>query len=123
MKSILVIENEGIIRLNILNILERNGFNAIGAEDGQIGVELARELVFDLISCNITMPRRNGYEVLEELGNSPITATIPFIFITAQAIPAEVTLGQQGAADYYISDISYTSLRVSVGFSATPAIA
>lgn len=123
MKSILIIENEGIIRLNILNILERNGFNAIGAEDGQIGVELAREFVFDLIFCNITMPRRNGDEVLEELRNYPITATIPFIFITAQAIPAEVTLGQQGAADYYISDISYTSLRVSVGFSATPAIA
>ena len=103
MKTILVIENEGIIRLNVLNILERNGFNVIGAEDGQIGVELAREFVFDLILCNITMPRRNGYEVLEDLRNDPITATIPFIFITAQAIPAEVTLAQQGAADYYIS--------------------
>jgi CheY-like chemotaxis protein len=49
------------------------------------------------------MPRRNGYEVLEDLRNDPSTATIPFIFITAQAIPAEVTLEQQGAADYYIT--------------------
>src|SRR5919199_4125033 len=103
MKNILVIENEGIIRLNILNILDRNGFNAIGAEDGKIGLELARELVADLIFCNITMPRLNGYEVLRELRNHPSTATIPFIFITAEAISVEVTLGQQGAADYYIT--------------------
>ena len=103
MKNILVIEDEGIIRLNILNILDRNGFKAIGAEDGKIGLELARELVPDLILCNITMPRLKGYEVLRELSNDPITATIPFIFITAQATPAEVILGQQQGADHYLN--------------------
>jgi|SRR5919199_1320788 CheY-like chemotaxis protein len=103
MKTILVIENEGIIRLNILKLLDRNGFNAIGAEDGKIGLELARELVPDLILCNIIMPKLNGYEVLRELNNDPITATIPFIFITAQATPAEVILGQQQGADYYLN--------------------
>ncbi|MEW6495787.1 MAG: response regulator [Cyanobacteriota bacterium] len=103
MKKILVIEDEGIIRLQLLNVLEANGFNAIGAQDGFTGVQLATQVVPDLILCNVALPRLNGYEVLRELRNEPITANIPFIFLSAQTPHSDLNQGQQLVVDGYLS--------------------
>lgn len=84
MKRILVIEDEGIIRLNLLQILNANGYEVIGAENGAVGLRLVREFIPNLIICNIKMPILNGYEVFRELRSDPITAQIPFIFLTAE---------------------------------------
>lgn len=84
MKKITVIEDEGIIRLNLLHLLNAQGFNTIGAENGSVGVRLVREFIPDLIICNIKMPGLNGYEVFKELRSDFSTAAIPFIFLTAQ---------------------------------------
>lgn len=84
-KKILVIENEGIIRLALLNLLHDKGFIATGAKNGRIGIKLAREVMPDLILCNVRMPGMSGYEVLRELRNQPLTATIPFIFLSAES--------------------------------------
>lgn len=103
MKKILVIEDEGIIRLQLLNVLEANGFNAIGAQDGFMGVQLATQFVPDLILCNVALPRLNGYEVLRELRNEPITANIPFIFLSAQIHRLDIEQGEPLVADGYLS--------------------
>lgn len=103
MKNILVIEDEGIIRLQLLNVLEANGFNAIGAQDGLMGVQLAKQFVPDLILCNVALPKLNGYEVLRELRNEPITASIPFIFLSAQTPHPDLNQGQELVADGYLS--------------------
>lgn len=84
MKRILVIEDEGIIRLNLLQILNASGYNAIGAENGAVGLQLVKEFIPDLIICNIKMPVLDGYEVFRELRSDPVTALIPLIFLTAQ---------------------------------------
>lgn len=84
MKKIIVIEDEGIIRLNLLQILNANGYEVIGAENGAVGLRLVREFLPDLIVCNIKMPVLGGYEVFRELRRDSITAQIPFIFLTAQ---------------------------------------
>ena len=103
MKNILVIEDEGIIRLQLLNLLEANGFKALEAPDGFTGVELAKQFVPDLILCNIALPRLNGYDVLRELRNEPITANIPFIFMSAQITQLKVEQGKSLVADGYLS--------------------
>jgi len=84
MKKILVIEDEGIIRLNLLQILNANGYQVIGAENGAVGLQLVREFIPDLIICNIKMPVLDGYEFFRELRRDPITAQITVIFLTAQ---------------------------------------
>lgn len=78
-------EDEELIREIILEMLTAKGFNAIGAVDGYMGVLLAQEFVPDLIVCDVRMPRLDGVGVLRTLRTDPITATIPFIFMTAQA--------------------------------------
>ncbi|MBW4573727.1 MAG: response regulator [Aphanothece sp. CMT-3BRIN-NPC111] len=103
MNKILVIEDEQFIRDVILEILEAENFEAISAENGEIGVELAQEIIPDLIICDIMMPKLDGYGVLNELRQYPVTATIPFIFLTAKADKADWRQGMDLGADDYLT--------------------
>ncbi|MBD2537698.1 response regulator, partial [Coleofasciculus sp. FACHB-SPT36] len=78
MAKILVIEDEISIRENILELLEAEGFDAIAAENGQIGLQLAQAEIPDLILSDALMPELDGYGVLKALRSNPVTATIPF---------------------------------------------
>ena len=103
MTKVLVIEDEEILRESILNILETNGFNAIGAADGRSGLQLAKEVVPDLILCDVRMPELDGYEVLKALRQDPIAAEIPLLFLTAENIQRVVRQGEQLGANGYLA--------------------
>lgn len=103
MKKILVIENESRNRDLLLQTLEVEGFSTIGAENGLIGVQRAKEQLPDLIICDILMPQLDGYGVLSTLRQNPITAIIPFIFLTAKASKAELRQGMELGADDYLT--------------------
>jgi diguanylate cyclase len=100
MKKILVIEDEGIIRLNLLHILNANGYNTIGAENGAVGLRLVKEFMPDLIICNIRMPVLSGYEVFRELRRDSTTAKVPFLFLTAQMDTDEFSQEEQQSIRY-----------------------
>jgi two-component system sensor histidine kinase/response regulator len=115
MQKILVIEDEQDIRADILKMLKYEGFEAIGAENGRIGVQLAREHLPDLIVCDIIMPELNGYRVLAELRGHPATATIPFIFLTARATKEDMRKGMKlGADDYLAKPFTITELIAAI---------
>ncbi|GAB4283320.1 MAG: hypothetical protein Fur0025_13160 [Oscillatoriaceae cyanobacterium] len=103
MTKILVIEDEEIVRANILEILASGEFEAIGAENGRIGIEIAENEIPDLVICDITMPEIDGYGVLEQLRQNPATATIPFIFLTARADKTDFRTGMNLGADDYLT--------------------
>jgi K+-sensing histidine kinase KdpD len=103
MRKVLVIEDAPSLRKDILEMLGFEGFQAIGAENGLVGVERAREHLPDLIICDIMMPGLNGYGVLEELRKDATTATIPFIFLTARTDRVDVRLGMELGADDYLT--------------------
>ncbi len=103
MTKILVIEDEKSFRRGILNILEVEGFEAIEAKNGRIGVELARKHLPDLIVCDIKMPELNGYGVLFELRKHPLTASIPFIFLTGLVTDKDLRTGMKMGADDYLT--------------------
>jgi two-component system, sensor histidine kinase and response regulator len=101
--KILVIEDEQNVRLNIIEILNSGGFDALNADNGLTGIQLAREKTPDLIVCDVKMPDFDGYQVLTKLRQDPLTATIPFIFLTAKADKANVRQGMNLGADDYIT--------------------
>ncbi|MCT7960265.1 EAL domain-containing protein [Laspinema sp. D1] len=103
MKKILVIEDEELVRNNILEILDTVDFRVIGACNGGIGVQLAEEHLPDLILCDVMMPELDGYGVLAALRNNPVTATIPFIFLTAKGDKTEIRQGMNLGADDYLT--------------------
>jgi diguanylate cyclase len=103
MKVILVIEDESIIRENLLNILELHGFQGLGAADGVAGVEQAKAVLPDLIVCDILMPRMDGHAVLTALRQDAKTAAIPFIFLSAKVEHEDVRQGMNLGADDYLT--------------------
>lgn len=103
MAKILVIEDEEAIRENILELLEAENFESMGAANGKIGIKMAIAQIPDLILCDMMMPEIDGHGVLKALRSEPITATIPFIFLTAKAEKTDVRLGMELGADDYIT--------------------
>ncbi|HBE59896.1 MAG TPA: response regulator [Cyanobacteria bacterium UBA11159] len=85
MKKILIIEDERFIRDNLIELLEIEGFSALGSENGKMGVALAETYQPNLILCDVMMPELDGYGVFAEMRSNPLTANIPFLFLTASA--------------------------------------
>ncbi len=103
MIKILAIEDDEIIREDLIEILEGAGFQALGAENGRIGVKMARLHRPDLILCDVRMPEMNGFEVLETLRADRELASIPFVFLTARAERSDLRKGMHLGADDYLT--------------------
>ena len=103
MKKILVIEDEQIIRENILKLLKAEGFDVTGAENGTQGLKAAVSNLPDVIICDVMMPELDGYGVLMALRSNPVTATLPFVFLTGKAERSEMRQGMELGADDYLT--------------------
>lgn len=103
MRKILVIEDTPEILDNIFEFLEAEDFEVMTATNGRIGLELARQNQFDLILCDIMMPEMDGYAVISQLRQDPVTADIPFIFLTAKGERSDLRLGMNLGADDYLT--------------------
>jgi anti-anti-sigma factor len=115
MTTILAIEDEAEIRENIQEILELEGFDVLTAENGKIGVQLAREHHPDLIICDVMMPELDGYDVLVTLRQDPSTIKIPFIFLSAKAAKDDFRKGMSlGADDYLTKPFTPKDLRSAI---------
>jgi len=101
-KRILIIEDDQILLKNIKEILEEEGYIVRTESDGQNGLKTAFDWIPDLIICDISIPYKNGYEVLGELVNSDKVKAVPFIFLTAKVEKEDIRKGMQLGADDYI---------------------
>ncbi len=102
MKKVLVIEDEVTVRQNLVELLSAEGFLPIEACDGEEGARLAWEMLPDVILCDISMPKMDGFAVLSKIGRDPATATIPFLFLTARTEREDLRRGMSLGADDYI---------------------
>jgi two-component system, sensor histidine kinase and response regulator len=102
-EKILVVEDAQSLRKDVLEMLGFEGYQGIGAENGLIGVQQAREHLPDLIICDIMMPEMDGYGVLETLRKDPRTQSIPFIFLTARTERVDMRTGMDLGADDFLT--------------------
>lgn len=102
MKMVLIIEDNLEIRENTSEILELEGFKVISAENGKTGLAMAAKEKPDIILCDIMMPEVNGYQVIRELKSNPLTASIPFIYVTASGEKNEVKMAMDLGANGYV---------------------
>jgi len=85
-KKILVVDDDDSVRKSISYALQlKGGFETLEAEDGLVGLELARRHHPDLIISDVMMDHFDGYRLLETLKENPETADIPIIMMTVQA--------------------------------------
>ena len=66
-KKILIVEDEATLNKALTEFLTSEGFEALSALDGEIGLEMAKKDNPDLILLDIILPKKDGYEVLDEI--------------------------------------------------------
>ena len=101
MSKILIIEDEAAIRRVLLKILseENPDYKVSEAEDGLQGVELIKKENFDLILCDIKMPKMDGIEVLNQI--KIIKPETPIVMISGHGdLDTAVRSMRIGAFDY-----------------------
>lgn len=101
--TILVIEDDATTGHLFLEGLEAEGFVTIAAQNGEVGIRKAQEHLPDLVICDLLMPDMDGYSVLTQLRQHPLTAIIPFIFLTASNSKASMRKAMELGADDYLS--------------------
>jgi DNA-binding NtrC family response regulator len=101
MAKILIIEDEAAIRRVLVKILteENNTYQVSEAEDGLLGIEMIKKEDYDLVLCDIKMPKMDGVEVLEAI--KKIKPEIPIVMISGHGdLDTAVNTMRLGAFDY-----------------------
>ncbi|MFH1714228.1 MAG: response regulator [Candidatus Nealsonbacteria bacterium] len=102
-KNVLLVEDEEAI-LEILRMeLTEAGYEVSIARDGEEGLKLMKERNFDIILLDIIMPKKDGFEVMEEKQKDPKIKDIPLIIVSNSGQPVELNRAQElGAKDWLI---------------------
>lgn len=110
-QTILVVDDEKDLLDLIEYNLRKEGFEVLKAENGEQGIETAREAKPDLVLLDIMMPKMTGLEVCEIMRQDKTLKNIPIIFLTARSDEkTEVEGLDKGADDYITKPISTTKL-------------
>ena len=102
--TILVIDDDTIVRESIVAYLEDSGFNILQAENGEQGLEIYRECEPDIILCDLRMPKMDGLAILRNVRNESLD--LPFIVVSGAGVMADVVEALRlGASDFLIKPI------------------
>lgn len=101
--TVLVIEDEDALREEIVAQLEFSGYHVLEANNGKAGLIVTKESNPDLIVCDVSMPKMDGFEVLMALRQNEATASIPLIFLTARVDRSFQRHGMELGADDYLT--------------------
>lgn len=101
--SVLVVEDEEHIRRVLQYNLQLDGFEVHQADNGARALEIAAELMPDLILLDWMMPGMDGLEVLSKLKQDKKTENIPVFMLTAKGMMADVGRALYEGADDYIT--------------------
>lgn len=99
MPKILIIDDERFIRASLREILEYERYEVSEAQDGEEGLQKIKEEDFDLVLCDVKMPKMDGIEVLDQA--KALEKTPQFIMISAHgSIETAVDATKKGAFDF-----------------------
>ncbi|HIJ22895.1 MAG: response regulator [Gammaproteobacteria bacterium] len=100
MKTILVVDDEALIRILVKKELDKLGFNVITAIDGETGWDQLNQDRPDLVITDLNMPSMGGLDLLERIRNSEEFSLLPVLCITganeSELKQRAVTLGATG---------------------------
>ncbi len=90
---IICVEDEPEVTELVQIILQREGYEVLGAKGGREGLDLIREKLPDLVLLDLMMPDMDGWEVYQQLQAEDTTRDIPVIVVTAKAQSIDKVLG------------------------------
>ena len=113
MSRILIIDDEKSIRHSLKEILEYENYKVDEAPDGIEGIKMAEKEKYDIIFCDIKMPRMDGIEVLENLQNK--CPEVPVVMISGHGnIDTAVEAIRKGAFDFIAKPLDLNRILITV---------
>lgn len=112
--TVLVIDDDSLVRMTLVAYLEDSGYTVLEAADGEEGVELFRKEMPDIVLTDLRMPKLDGFGVIAAI--RAISPATPVVAITGTGDPAAATealrLGAKGFLTKPIVD--FTELESSI---------
>ena len=102
-KKILIVDDEEVIRKFLRIHLDKLGYEVMEAADGEQAIEQLGKDDFDLLICDILMPKKDGWEVIKEAKSNPKTKNLPVIILTAKNEDSDMFKGYDLGANYYMT--------------------
>ena len=103
MVKILMVEDDPFLSSLLKNRLQKEGLEVKNARDGDEALAMVKSEPFDLMLLDVILPKKSGFEVLEEVRQDPKVGNILTVIISNLGQPEDVTRGQElGAADYFV---------------------
>lgn len=113
MSNILIIDDEKAIRKTLSEILSYEGYKIEEAGDGEEGLKIFREKPFEVVLCDIKMPRMDGIEFLDKVRE--INPDVPIIMISGHGtIETAVEAVKKGAYDYLAKPPDLNRLLITI---------
>ena len=110
---VLVVEDEGAAQELMVSHLEEAGYRVMTVGSGAEAVQTAINLRPDVITLDLLLPGKSGWQTLDELKKSPVTSAIPVIIVS---VVEERKKGLSvGAADYLVKPVSKERLLATIG--------
>jgi len=102
-QKILIVEDDEFLSGMYITKFTMEGFHVVFAEDGELGLAKAKVELPKLILLDILLPKKNGFEVLQELKSEETTKQIPVILLTNLSQEDDIKRGYElGAVDYLV---------------------
>jgi two-component system, OmpR family, alkaline phosphatase synthesis response regulator PhoP len=122
-RKVLIVDDEEVIRKFLRIHLDKLGYEVKEAADGEQAIEELGKDDFDLLICDILMPKKDGWEVIKEVKSNSKTKHLPVIVLTAKNEDSDMFKGYDLGANYYMTK-PFTKAQLIYGlrlmFNETP---
>ncbi len=103
MKKVLIVEDDRLIFTILSRELSDAGYEVSNAYDGEQALTLTRDQRPDIVLLDILLPRKNGFEVLQDLKADDDLSSIPVVILSNLGQPDDIKKGRDlGAEDYLV---------------------
>jgi len=102
-RKVLIVDDEEVIRKFLRIHLSKLGYEVKEAADGEQAMEQIGKDNFDLLICDILMPKKDGWAVIKEVKSNSKTKNMPVILLTAKNEDSDMFKGYDLGANYYMT--------------------
>lgn len=110
--KVLIIDDDKFIRTVYESELHQENIDAVLAEDGERGLALARESKPDLILLDMILPKKSGFEVLEDLQRDPELQNIPVVIFSSLRQQHDIDEAMKLGAVQYLPKDSHSPKQI-----------
>ena len=112
MKNILIIEDESALQDALKKVFTNEGYEVAQAFDGEEGIALALKKTPDLVLLDLVLPKKHGFEVLQEMKQNETLKSVPVLILTnleeSEEVMKAIELGERGyliKANYALKEV------------------